>query len=399
MRVVPTKIEGNPDHRDSLGATSTFEQALLLGLYDNDRAKQIKHHGQPVGWRSLLGQFAALAQRHSVDGGAKLRFLTEPTASPMLIELRQRMLAKFPNAKFTSYSATASDGEADGLKAAFGRNVEARHDLTRASVILSLDSDFLGGGPEELRLSRQFAARRTPGPTMNRLYVVEPTPSVTGMSADHKLRLRAGDVVSVAVALATELGGRGGFAQLAALGAAANGRGLAPVDAKWVKAVATDLANHRGQSLIVAGRRQPAVVHALVAALNAALDNVGTTVSYGAPLLADANSGPRPLAALAQEIASGAVETLVITARNPVYTAPADLKFAKLLPRVPNAIYHAMYEDETARGLFVRRSGGAPPRVMGRRSRHRRDHLDHPAADRAAVGWGVRDRGVERLPG
>ena len=346
----PTKIEGNPDHRDSLGAARAFEQALLLGLYDDDRAKQIRHKGEPVAWRQFLAEVALLSARHGSDGGARLRFLTDPTASPMLGELRQRLLLKFPNAKFTSYSPVASDGAADGLSAAYGRGVEARHDLARGAVILALDSDFLGDGPEQLRLSRQFSAHRAPSAGMNRLYVVEPGLSVTGMSADHRLRLRAGDVSRFAQAIAAELGGRGGFSQLAKLG---GGRAMAPSDAheaKWVRAVAADLANNRGRSLVIVGRRQPAAVHALAAALNAALDNVGVTVSYAAPLLTDLRSGSAPIAALAQEIAAGQVDTLVITARNPAYSAPADLKFDKLLGRVPTTVYHALYEDETAPG-------------------------------------------------
>ncbi|MEO5766772.1 MAG: 4Fe-4S dicluster domain-containing protein, partial [Polyangia bacterium] len=342
----PTKIEGNPDHRDSLGGTSSFEQALLLGLYDDDRAKQIRHKGEPVAWRQVLAQVAALSNRHAGDGGAALRFLTEPTASPMLSELRQRILAKFPNAKFTSFSPVASDGAADGLRAAYGRPVEARHDLSGAAVIVSLDSDFLGDGPEQLRLSRQFAAHRVPAAGMNRLYVAEPTISVTGMSADHRLRLRAGDVAAFAQALAAELGGRGGFSQLASLAGA--GRPTDAAQAKWVRAVAADLAANRGRSLVVAGRRQPAAVHALAAALNAALDNVGVTVSYAAPVLTDARAGFAPITTLAQEIAAGQVETLVITARNPAYGAPVDLKFDKLIARVPTSIYHSLYEDETA---------------------------------------------------
>jgi len=340
----PTKVEGNPDHHDSLGAAGTAEQALLQGLYDNDRAKQIRVKGTPLAQRTFFTEIARLATHHAADGGARLRFLMEPSASPLLIELRGKIAARFPKAKFTSYSPVAADGAAEGLKLAYGRFVEARHDLTRASVMLALDSDFLADGPEHLRLSRQFAARRTPGHEMSRLYVVEPSLTVTGMTADNRLRLRAGDVVAFVQALATELARQ--LPQLAALAAA--GREQAPVDAKWVKAVAADLLKHRGQSVILAGRRQPAAVHALVAALNGALDNVGATVTYAAGLLADPMVGGRPLAALAEEIAAGQVETLVITARNPVYTAPVDLKFDKLLSRVPTTIYHAMYEDETA---------------------------------------------------
>jgi len=342
----PTKIEGNPEHHDSLGAATAFEQALLQGLYDNDRAKQIRHGEQPLSWRSFLGQMSALGARHAADGGARLRFLTAPTASPFLIEQRARILQRFPKARFISYSSTANDGEAEGLRLAYGRYVEARHDLARAAVALSLDADFLGSGPEQLRLTRQFAARREPGANMNRLYVAEPAMTVTGMSADHRLRVRAGDVGAFAVALAAELGRQPGFSQLAAIAAA--GRAAGAADAKWVRAVAADLMKHRGQSLVLAGRRQPAAVHAIVAAINAALDNVGTTVTYAAPLLADPLSGTRPLAALAEEIAGGQVDTLVITAHNPVYTAPVDLKLGKLLARVPNTVYHALYEDETA---------------------------------------------------
>jgi MoCo/4Fe-4S cofactor protein with predicted Tat translocation signal len=347
----PTKIEGNPDHRDSLGATSALHQALLLGLYDDDRAKQLKYKGEPVAWRTVLAEVTKLGARHAEDGGARLRFLVDPTASPLLLELRRRLLAKFPNARFISYSPVAPDGAADGLRLAYGRALEARHDLTRAAVILSLDCDFLGDGPEQLRLTRQFSARRLPGPEMNRLYVVEPGLSVTGASADHRLRLRAGDVAALARAIAENLSRRGGFARLAALGlaqAAGPGSGASTVDPNWVQGVASDLVKSRGRSLVIAGRRQPAAVHALAAALNAALDNVGSTVTYAAPLLADAMAGARPLATLAQEIAAGLVDTLVITARNPAYAAPADLRFDKLLARVPTTIYHALYEDETA---------------------------------------------------
>ncbi len=344
----PTKIEGNPDHHDSLGAARAFEQALLLGLYDDDRAKQIRRKDEPIAWRQFLADVALLSGRHVADGGARLRFLTDPTASPLLGELRQRLLLKFPNAKFTSYSPVAGDGAVDGLAAAYGRPVEARHDLTRASVILALDSDFLGDGPEQLRLTRQFSAHRVPGPGMNRLYVVEPGLSVTGMSADHRLRSRAGDVSTFAQAVAADLAGRPGFSQLAGLAGNVAGHPAGTLDAKWVRAIASDLARSRGRSLVIAGRRQPAAVHALAAALNAALDNVGVTVSYAEPLLADGRAGSAPIAALAQEMAAGRVDTLVITARNPGYSAPADLKFDRLLSRVPNTVYHSLYEDETA---------------------------------------------------
>ncbi len=342
----PTKIEGNPDHPDNRGAVRGFEQALLLGLYDNDRAKELKVRGEPLSFRSFLGQMNTLAARHAASGGSGLRFLVEPTSSPLLIELRQEIAQRFPKAKFVAYSPIFAQGGADGLKVAYGRTLEPRHTLARAAVIVCLDADVLGDGPEQLRLSREFAQARQPGPDMSRLYVVEPTLSITGMSADHRMRMKPSEVSGFALALAAELAKQPGFGQLATVVGAS--QPVVPVDGRWVRAVAADLLRSRGRGLVVAGRRQPAAVHALVALLNSVLDNVGTTVAYGAPLLADATAGMPGLVALSQEIASGQVDTLVITARNPVYSAPVDLKFDKLLGRVPNTVYFAAYEDETA---------------------------------------------------
>jgi molybdopterin-containing oxidoreductase family iron-sulfur binding subunit len=228
--------------------------------------------------------------------------------------------------------------------------LQPRHQVARASVILSLDADFVADGPEQLALAREFAKGRTPGPGMNRLYVVEPALTVTGGVADHRLRLRGSDVALFAAALAHELGGRPGFELLAPVAAAVKLPPTTPWDARWLSAVARDLEKNRGKSLVIAGRRQPAAVHAVVNALNLALGNLGATITWGASVLADIDiaSGPAALWELTTEIAGGLVDTLVITARNPVYTAPADFKLDRLLPRVPNTIYHTLYEDETA---------------------------------------------------
>jgi Fe-S-cluster-containing dehydrogenase component/anaerobic selenocysteine-containing dehydrogenase len=341
----PTKIEGNPSHPETLGATTTAEQALILGLYDDDRAKQLRRGGTAIAWPTFLAEIKARAASLAANGGAGLRFLTGPTASPLLADLRRRMLERFPRAKFVSYSSVAADGAIDGAKLAFGRPLMPRHHLTGAAIILSLDSDFLNDGPEQTRLAREYAAGREPSRTMNRLYVVEPAMSVTGAMADHRLRLRGGDIGAFAAALCAMLSGRG-MAALGPVGSLGHGEGIS--DSKWLVALAGDLEKNRGRSLVIAGRRQPAVVHALAAALNSALGNIGVTVEYGVPITTDATSGVEPLRTLVDEMAAGAVDTLVVTAENPAYGAPVDFKMGQLLKRVPNVVYHGLYEDETA---------------------------------------------------
>ncbi|MDB4981915.1 MAG: quinol:cytochrome c oxidoreductase iron-sulfur protein precursor [Myxococcales bacterium] len=340
----PTKVEGNPDHADTGGATTAFEQALILGLYDNDRLKELRSGGEGIAWRGFLAAMKARAEALATTGGKGLRFLVEPSASPLLGELRRRVLARFPSAKFVSYSSATSDGADEGPRLAYGQPLVARQHLDKAQVILSLDADFLGEGPDVKRLSREFSSRREPGADMNRLYVVEPALTTTGAMADHRLRLRGSEVASFAASLTAELAGRSGLQALGPLGGLPKG---ASGDPKWIKAVANDLERNRGRAVVIAGRRQPAAVHALAAALNAALGNVGTAVSYVLSGV-DAPSGPKALGGLAEDIAAGTVDTLVITASNPVYTAPVDFKLAELLKRVPMTIYHGLYADETA---------------------------------------------------
>src|SRR5262249_38314639 len=147
-------------------------------------------------------------------------------------------------------------------------------------VIVSLESDFLGTGPAHLSATRQFAGRRTPDADqpMNRLFVIESTPSITGSMADHRLRLASRDVARAALALAHQIGGRAGEAGTA---------GLPPHELAFIAAAAADLRQPRGTSLVVAGESQPPVVHALAHVMNAMLDNTGATVEYTDPVEAN----------------------------------------------------------------------------------------------------------------
>ncbi|HEY7371046.1 MAG TPA: Fe-S-cluster-containing hydrogenase [Polyangia bacterium] len=341
----PTKVEGNPAHPQTLGATTPFEQGLALGVYDDDRAKQLRTGERPLAWRTLLAELAERSNHLAASRGAGLRFLTAPTTSPLLGDLRKRILERFPGAKFVSYSSVADDGAVEGAKLAFGKPLVPRHKVAPANVILSLDADFLGEGSEQTRLSREFAARREPSRQMSRLYAVEPALTITGAMADHRLRLAGSEVGAFLSSLISMMASRG-LSALAPLASLTHGQRR--WDPKWLVAVASDLERNRGNSLVIAGRRQPPAVHALAAALNVALGNLGSTVDYGAPLTTDPTAGAGSLRGLVEEIAAGGVDTLVITASNPVYGAPVDFKLAKLLDRVPNSIYFGLYEDETA---------------------------------------------------
>ncbi|WP_375761652.1 TAT-variant-translocated molybdopterin oxidoreductase [Corallococcus exercitus] len=350
----PVKVEGNPQHPINKGSAGIFEQAFLLSLYDPQRARVLRQGNNPRSLRVLAEEISTLvSQRAAADGGSRLRFLTEPISSPLLRDVKGRIQKKLPNARFHTFASTAHESAAQAHSALFGQPVQAVYDLTRADIVVSLDADFLESRPENLALNRQFADRRDPkNGELNRLYVAEARMSITGGMADHRLRVKSAEVLGVAAALAQAVGG-----PAASLGAAASGKAgtVRPEVSSWVQAVAQDLKSKAGRSVVLAGERQPAAVHALAQAINVALGNVGTTVQV-VPAAAPEAIGLAEVRALVEDIKAGRVDTLVITATNPVYALPVDAGLAEVLDPKQNAnrkalsvLYAGHYEDETSR--------------------------------------------------
>jgi len=355
----PTKVEGNPGHPASLGGSDALLQADLLELYDPSRARGFVRGRRHLGRIALLQELSALARAQEREGGARLRFLVEPTSSPTLGDLRRRILQRFPRARFVAYSPLSEAQARAGAEIAFGRPLDASWSLVDADVVLALDADLLGRDGEILRQAREHAARRTTPTALSRLYVAEGGYTITGGVADHRFRMRSAEVLPFARAVAGELARRHGLPALAPLGAPAGGW------SKQAAAVADDLWRARGRSLVAVGPRQPAALHALAAALNDALGNSGRTVTYRPTALLDADDGPGPLAALVAELGEGAVDALVVTAWNPLHTAPADLDLRQAFGRARERIVLASRDGETSAAATWRIARSHPLEAWG----------------------------------
>jgi molybdopterin-containing oxidoreductase family iron-sulfur binding subunit len=333
----PTKVEGNPDHPASLGATDAFSQAAILGLYDPDRSQTITHRGEVRTWGAFLTAMEPALAAQKALSGANFRILTEAVTSPTLAAQLQALLAEYPEAKWHQYQAVSADNARAGAQLAFGEPVAAQYRLAEADVILSLEADFLGSGPANVRLIREFAERRRiegEHAHLNRLYVVEGSPSITGAAADHRLPLRSSEIEGVARAVAAGLG-------LAVEGASKQ-------QAAWVGPLIEDLQKHAGRCLVLAGESQPAAVHALAHAINAQLGNLAKTVAYTAPVEARPTDQQASLRDLVADMAASKVSLLLILGGNPVYNAPADVSLLPALDQVPVRVHLGLYQDETA---------------------------------------------------
>ena len=337
----PTKIEGNDQHPASQGGTDVFSQASILDMYDPDRSQNVIYLGDISTWGALVGALQGPLSSQQAVKGVGLRILSRSFSSPTLADQMQQVLKRFPEAKWHFYEPVNRDNVYAGAQMAFGQPVETQYKLDAADIIVSLDADFLHSGyPGMTRYARDFAKRRDPDSAkMGRLYVIESTPSATGVKADHRLPLRASEIETFARALALQVGV--GTVQ---------GVIVPAVLEKYAAGISKELRSARGSGLVIAGDHQPPAVHALAHAMNAALGNVGKTVVYTDPVQASTTSQTDSLRDLVSDMRAGKVDLLVILGANPVYDAPADLGFGDALKNsnIPIRVHLGLHNDETA---------------------------------------------------
>ena len=325
----PIKIEGNTDHPWSRGGTDMFGQASVLGLYDPDRSQAVHRLSDVSDWdtfhTAMLGRFSGLR----ATGGKGMRLLTGPVSSPTLIDQIHRMQKLLPEMHWHTHAPAGRDAIYAGARQVFGKPLETRWNFAKAQVIVSLDGDFLDPGPQQVGAAHDWVeARRkaTRDGTLLTMHAVAPAPTLTYAKADHHHPVAPGDLLVLAQSLLD--GDQGGDGKLA----------------QWRDAAAAALNAARGRGIVVTGTHAPPELHAAVHRINAALGNIGTTVVYTDPALAQAE----PLQDLVQAMRDQQVDMLVMLDANPVYDAPADATFGKVLSSVAVKVHAGLYENETA---------------------------------------------------
>jgi len=340
----PTKIEGNPLHPVNRGKSSIWSQASVLTLYDPDRLKHPEYNPSTGSKTATWDDFKAWGASHfagfDATHGRGLAFLVDKKTSPTRDALRARILERWPEAAWHAYCPSESSAAAVGAQTAFGSPARVHYDLTKATRILSLDSNFTCEGPEALIHSRDFAStrrQRHAGDDMSRLYVLESCPSATGSVADHRIRMAPSQISAFAMALANTLG-VGRFSVPAG----------AEIDSETVTQISADLHHAGAGAVVIAGPSQPAEIHALCHAINESLGSMGSVVTTS-PMGADeARSSVDSIRDLAGAMTSGSVSTLVCIDTNPLFDAPTDLNFGNAFASLATTITWSVQASETA---------------------------------------------------
>ena len=338
----PIKLDGNPKHPRSGGASSAFTQARMLEFYDPDRLRtgamlKTRENSRRTFWEDA--SFDQVISSVQMGDQSKVAILAETSMSPSLLRLKEKF-----KGQWYGYSLINDDNTRAGSKQAFGKAVRTMNHFDKAEVIISLDADFMGVDPAAVGNSVAFAKSRNAdaaaaaadGQIMNRLYVVESQHTVTGAAADHRLSVQSGKIADF----------------LRALDAAVSAK--LPVDTKQpyrtrlLSCMALDLNENHGKSLLVCGESQPPEVHAAVHALNKKFGNVGNTVTYSELPDADRPTAIESIQAFVEDAKAGKVDTLVVLGGNPVYGAPKALGLDEVISSIPNKVHFTCYKNETS---------------------------------------------------
>ncbi|MGH7997305.1 MAG: 4Fe-4S dicluster domain-containing protein [Opitutaceae bacterium] len=326
----PTKIEGNPRHAESAGGTDAGTQASVIELYDPHRSQAPRRGGAVAAWDGFESDWLERRDALTQSRGRGWALLTEPATSPTMLAQIGRLLRAFPEARWYQHTALPRFDE-DG--------VQEDLEPARADVLLAVEGDFLMEHPAALRYARGLADRRRVvhgRVDASRIYALESGWTAVGAMADDRLAVRPSRIPLLLSGIAGALGG------------GTRVDGLDAPERGFVARVARDLRARAPNVLCAVGAGAGRAWRRWTREMNRRLGAEGRTVRFLEAVRSDGDGrSAGDLAALAEAIDHGLVQTLCILGPNPAYTAPGDLDFEDRLRSVPYTVHMGERYDET----------------------------------------------------
>ena len=134
----PIKIEGNPRHPFSLGATDVFAEAEVLSLYDPDRSRVVLRDGQVSDWPSFEAAWRQTADTLASRPGDTLALVTGRIVSPTTLARIEALKKLFPQTRWYRYEPVNDDHARAGARQVFGKAATVLPRLADADVVLAL---------------------------------------------------------------------------------------------------------------------------------------------------------------------------------------------------------------------------------------------------------------------
>jgi len=352
------KAEGNANSPINRGKMCGLGLAGVQAHYNPDRVRTPLLKGQAIAWDKALEEING---RLNGVKGEEIAFITGVMSGHAQALLGNYMEALGSRNHF-SYEAISPAVVRAANKKAYGMSMP-RYRIDKARVVVSFGADFLGAWISPVYFSQLYAQFRKGARPEGRgvLVQIEPKMTLTGANADRWIGIRPGTEGILALGVINALGAAGVKipAEIAAVA-----KDYSPERASMDTGVSFDQINklaallkERTPSLVLAGDAAEGYAHGsqnaiAIAMLNHVLGNVGKTVEAAAgvpfPQLAPAVGNRSALTALNEGLAAGKYKVVFSYAANPVYSAPAALKFKDNFNKAGFKVAFAHYLDETA---------------------------------------------------
>lgn len=336
----PIKVEGNTLSKISNGGTSARVQASVLGLYDGARLTgPLAKNNNATTWKNVddaVGK--SLASGNNV-------ILSSTIISPSTKAVIAEFISKHPNTKHVTYDAISYSALIKANKNVFGKSVVSSYDFSKAKTIVGVACDFLGTWLNPIEFANQYSKTRKVNREnleMSKHYSFEANLSLTGANADERYMVKPSEYGKVLVALFNEVAGTTGNSKVSGDSKIANADA-----AKAITKIAKELIENKGSSLVVCGHNDEGC-QTLVNGINKMLDNYGKTVDVD--MYYNLKQGDdKEFLDLVADLNAGKVNVLMTYNCNPVYTAPASLKFADAYKKAAVKVSFSQVLDETSK--------------------------------------------------
>ena len=334
----PIKIEGNDLSKVSHGATSARVQSSVLSLYDGARLNGPLAKGNPTTWKNVDDAVAK-----SLTSATNI-ILSSTIISPSTKAVIAEFTAKYPNSKHVTYDAVSYSALISANKNVFGKSVVSSYDFSKAKTIVGVACDFLGTWLNPIEFANQYSKGRKVSREnleMSKHYHFEANLSLTGANADERYMVKVSEFGKVITSLYNEVASETGNSKVS------DAKVSNPDAAKAITKAAKQLVDNRGKSIVVCGFNDEGC-QTLVNGINKMLDNYGKTVDVDMHFNLK-QGDDKAFLDLVADLNAGKVGVLMTYNCNPVYTAPASLKFADAYKKAALKVSFSQSLDETSK--------------------------------------------------
>jgi molybdopterin-containing oxidoreductase family iron-sulfur binding subunit len=333
----PIKIEGNDLSKVTNGATSARVQSSVLSLYDGSRLTGPLAKGQLTTWKNVDD---AVVKSMSVGQAV---ILTSTIISPSTKAVIAEFTSKYPNAKHVTFDAVSYSALINANKNVFGKSVVSSYDFSKAKTIVGIACDFLGTWLNPIEFANQYSKTRKVNREnleMSKHYHFEANLSLTGANADERYMVKPSEFGKVIASLYNEVANATGNSKVS------EGKISNSAASKAISKAAKELVENKGKSIVVCGYNDESC-QTLVNGINKMLGNYGKTVDVDLHFnLKQGND--KDFIDLVADMNAGKVGTLMTYNCNPVYTAPASLKFEAAYKKIATKVSFSQSLDETS---------------------------------------------------